>query len=52
MTAELLSVLDSVGPSAQFCTDGTRPPVLPGLVVKGLGEVGVPVSAADAITRS
>ena len=48
MTAELLSVLDSVGPSAQFCTDGNRPPVLPGLIVKGLGEIGVPVSAADA----
>lgn len=48
MTAELLSVLDSVGPTAQFCTDGNRPPVLPGLVVKGLGEIGVPVSTADA----
>jgi len=29
----LLSVLDSVGPSAVFCTEGNRPPVLPGLVV-------------------
>ena len=44
----LLSVLDSVGPSALFCTEGNQPPVLPGLVVKGLGEIGVPVSAADA----
>lgn len=47
-SARLLSALDSAGPSAEFCTEGTRPPVLPGLVVRGLGEVGLPVSAAEA----
>ncbi len=48
MTAEFLAVLDSVGASALFCTEGNRPAVLPGLVFKGVGEVGVPVSATDA----
>ena len=45
---QLLKVLDSLGESASYCTEGSRSPVLPGLHVKGLGEIGVPVSAADA----
>ncbi len=45
---QLLKVLGSLGESASYCTEGSRSPVLPGLHVKGLGEVGVPVSAADA----
>ncbi len=45
---ELLKVLDSLGESSLFCTAGKLTPVLPGLEVEGIGNVGVPVSAADA----
>ena len=44
----LLEVLASLGESASFCAEGSLNPVLPGLEVEGLGEIGVPVSAADA----
>ena len=45
---ELLEVLDSLGESSLFCTAGKLTPVLPGLEVEGIGDVGVPVSAAEA----
>jgi len=44
----LLETLASLGESASFCAEGSLNPVLPGLEVEGLGEIGVPVSAADA----
>lgn len=46
--SQFLNVLDSLGESSQFCTSGSLSPVLPGLDVHGIGNVGVPVSAADA----
>lgn len=45
---ELLQVLDALGDSAAFCATGKAAAVLPGLDVAGVGEVGLPVSAADA----
>ena len=45
---EVLKILASLGESASFCTEGSLRPVPPGLEVEGLGEIGVPVSAADA----
>ncbi len=45
---QLWQVLESLGESSQFCTAGSLSPVLPGLDVEGIGNVGVPISAADA----
>jgi predicted 2-oxoglutarate/Fe(II)-dependent dioxygenase YbiX len=44
---QLWKVLESLGEASQFCTAGSLPPVLPGLEVEGVGNVGIPVSAAD-----
>src|SRR2546426_806022 len=48
LVSQLLKVLESLGESSQFCTAGSLAPVLPGLEVEGIGNVGVPVSEADA----
>lgn len=48
LAAQLWNVLNSLGQSSQFCTSGSLEPVLPGLEVEGIGNVGVPVSATDA----
>jgi 2OG-Fe(II) oxygenase superfamily len=48
VASQLGKVLESLGDSAQFCTAGSLTPVLPGLEVKGVGNVGMPISAADA----
>ena len=48
IATELLEVLDGLGDSAAFCATGTVGAVLPGLEVVEVGEVGVPVSVADA----
>lgn len=48
LVSQLWTVLDSLGESSQFCSSGSLTPVLPGLEVEGIGNVGVPVSAADA----
>lgn len=48
VTQQLLDVLDSLDTAAQFCTAGSLPPVLPGLQVQGVGEIGVPVQPAQA----
>jgi hypothetical protein len=48
VASQLWKVLESLGDSAQFCTAGSLAPVLPGLEVKGVGNVGMPISAADA----
>ena len=45
---QLWQVLESLGESSQFCATGSLAPVLPGLDVEGIGNVGVPISAADA----
>ncbi len=47
IVSQLWKVLESLGESSQFCTNGNLAPVLPGLEVEGIGNVGVPVSAAD-----
>lgn len=48
LISQLWKVLESVGESSQFCTAGSLTPVLPGLEVDGVGNVGVPICAADA----
>lgn len=48
LTTQLWKVLESLGESSRFCTAGGLPAVLPGLEVEGIGNMGVPVSAADA----
>jgi predicted 2-oxoglutarate/Fe(II)-dependent dioxygenase YbiX len=45
---QLLHALDTLGESAQFCTSGSLSPVLPGLEVKGIGGIGLPISPAQA----
>lgn len=45
---ELLSVLDSLTERVKFCSSDTHGVVLPGLEVDGVGDVGLPVSAATA----
>jgi hypothetical protein len=44
----LEKILESLGESSQFCTAVSLPPVLPGLEVEGVGNIGIPISAADA----
>jgi predicted 2-oxoglutarate/Fe(II)-dependent dioxygenase YbiX len=48
IVSQLWKVLESLSESSQFCMSGSLAPVLPGLEVEGIGNVGVPVSAADA----
>ena len=45
---QLLQVLDSLDESPQFCISGSLSPILPGLEVKGVGTVGLPISASKA----
>ncbi len=47
-TEDLLSILDELDESIAFCTSGTFRPVLPGLEVEGIGEIGVPISETVA----
>ena len=44
----LEDLLGMLGESSQFVSQGSLPPVLPGLNVRGAGVIGLPVSAADA----
>jgi hypothetical protein len=46
--SQLLKVLESLGESSQFCCSGSIAPVLPGLELEAIGDVGVPISQADA----
>ncbi len=46
--SQLWEILESLGESSQFATAGSLTPVLPGLEVKEVGHVGIPISAADA----
>jgi len=44
----LQELLAGLGEAAQFISTGPFPAVLPGLEVKGVGPIGVPVTPADA----
>jgi hypothetical protein len=45
---ELWNVLGTLGESSQFVTTGSISPILPGLEIKKVGPIGIPVSQADA----
>ena len=45
---QLFTALDSLDESPQFCMSGSLESVLPGLVVDGVGNVGLPVSPTEA----
>ena len=44
----LEDLVGTLGESSQFVSQGSLPPLLPGLNVQGAGLIGLPVSAADA----
>jgi hypothetical protein len=44
----LEALLGSLGESSAYVTSGSLAPILPGLEVKGVGPIGMPVVAADA----
>src|SRR5262245_49697587 len=44
----LQQLLAGLGEASQFVAAGQLPAVLPGLEVKGIGPIGVPVTSADA----
>jgi predicted 2-oxoglutarate/Fe(II)-dependent dioxygenase YbiX len=48
LLGQLKKILESLGESSNFCTDGHLPAVLPGLEVKGVGKIGIPITSADA----
>jgi predicted 2-oxoglutarate/Fe(II)-dependent dioxygenase YbiX len=41
---QLLDLLDALDEASQFCTSGMLAPVLPGLEVDGVGDVGLPIA--------
>ncbi len=45
---QLIDLLDSLDEASQFCTAGSLAPVLPGLEVEGVGEVGLPIGPVQA----
>jgi hypothetical protein len=45
---ELWKVLGALGESSQFVATGSLSAILPGLEVKKVGPIGIPVSQADA----
>jgi hypothetical protein len=45
---QLIDLLDGLDEASQFCTSGNLMPVLPGLAVDGVGEVGLPIAPAQA----
>jgi hypothetical protein len=49
IAAKLLGDLANIDRPADYCTHGQCPSVLPGLHVKNFGEVGLPLSATEAI---
>lgn len=48
VAADLLKVLQQVDRPGSFCVSGNLPPVLPGLEVRGLGTIGLPLGDAQA----
>src|SRR5258706_7311347 len=47
---ELIALMDQVRPSGAFAVSGTFPSILPGLRVKGIGPIGLPLTAFQAKT--
>ncbi len=45
---QLLRALANVGEATNFCVSGEMPIISPGLEITGLGEIGLPISAAAA----
>ena len=45
---QLLDLLNTLDEASQFCTMGTLAPVLPGLAVEGVGDVGLPIGPVQA----
>lgn len=45
---QLLDLLDALDEASQFCTSGLLAPVLPGLEVDGVGDVGLPITPIQA----
>jgi hypothetical protein len=45
---QLLDLLASLDEASQFCTSGMLAPVLPGLEVEGVGDVGLPIGPIQA----
>lgn len=45
---QLLDALEEIDRPASFCTSGKLPAVLPGLKVKGVGEIALPLSKRQA----
>ncbi len=48
LASRILSDVAKIDRPADFCTSGQWPIVLPGLNVDGVGEIGLPLSAAEA----
>lgn len=48
IATKLLDVVQGIDRPAEFCTSGQCPSVLPGLVVEQIGDIGLPLSAAEA----
>jgi hypothetical protein len=48
LSAKLRRALSKIDRPGSFCTSGSAPAVLPGLEVKGLGPVGLPLAASQA----
>jgi hypothetical protein len=48
ITEKLLAALDKIDRPDQFCSQGSLPAILPGLNVKGLGSIALPLTAAQA----
>ncbi len=44
----LIDLLGGLGAASRFCASGALSPVLPGLSVEGVGEIGLPVAAQQA----
>ncbi len=48
MATRLLDLVDKIDRPADFCTSGQCQNALPGLAVDQLGDIGLPLSAAEA----
>src|SRR5262245_25023064 len=48
VTQRLHAVLQTIDRPGSFCTSGSVPVVLPGLGVQGVGQIAVPLTAAQA----
>jgi hypothetical protein len=45
---ELITLMDKVKTSGAFSVSGTLPSILPGLEVKGVGHIGLPLTEPQA----